>query len=80
MSEFNEQFAPSAPAVFYRSYSRRKEDGSRENYKEAIERTVTAIAEVGNFNKWEKDLCMKMAQSQHCLPRSYYALYTFEFE
>lgn len=68
MSEFNEQFAPSAPAVFYRSYSRRKEDGSRENYKEAIERTVTAIAEVGNFNKWEKDLCMKMAQSQHCLP------------
>jgi ribonucleotide reductase class II len=67
MSEFRPT-APSAPAVFYRSYSRRKPDGSRENYQEAVSRTIAAIAEVGQFNEQQKSLVMDMALKQHCLP------------
>ena len=67
MTEFN-AFAPSAPAVFYRSYSRRKQDGSRENFQEAIERTISAIAEVGKFSEKQKAMAMEMALKQHCFP------------
>ena len=35
MQEFRPQ-APSAETVFYRTYSRRKEDGTRENFQEAM--------------------------------------------
>lgn len=67
MSEFRSS-APSAPAVFYRSYSRRKEDGIRENYEEAIARTINAIADIGKFNDEQRQLAMDMAQQQHCFP------------
>ncbi len=46
MKEFRQQ-APSAETVFYRTYSRRKEDGTRENFEEAMIRTVNDIAEIG---------------------------------
>lgn len=67
MSEFRAS-APSAPAVFYRSYSRRKQDGVRENFKEAISRTINAIADIGNFTQEQRDLALDMAQKQHCFP------------
>jgi len=67
MSEFNSS-APSAPAVFYRSYSRRKQDGSRESFEESITRTVSAIAEVGKFTNEQKERALKMALNQHCFP------------
>lgn len=67
MTEFRDS-APSAPAVFYRSYSRRKADGVRENFEEAINRTVNAIADIGNFNSTQRDLALTMAQNQHCFP------------
>jgi ribonucleotide reductase class II len=67
MSEFG-QFAPSGPAVFYRSYSRRKADGSRENFEEAITRTISAIAEVGKFTQEQKALCIEAGLRQQCFP------------
>ena len=67
MSEFS-SLAPSAPAVFYRSYSRRKEDGSRENFEEAITRTISAIAEIGGFTEEQKELALSMGLKQHCFP------------
>lgn len=67
MTEFS-QFAPSAPAVFYRSYSRRKADGSRESFQEAMTRTISAIAEIGHFSEKQKELALDMALKQHCFP------------
>ena len=67
MSEFS-QFAPSGPAVFYRSYSRRKDDGSRESFQEAMTRTISAIAEIGHFTEKQKELALDMALKQHCFP------------
>lgn len=67
MSEFSIH-APSAPAVFYRSYSRRKQDGTRESFVEAITRTITAIAEVGKFTDEQTALTLEMGLKQHCFP------------
>jgi ribonucleotide reductase class II len=67
MAEFS-SFAPSAPAVFYRSYSRRKEDGTRENFSEAIHRTVTDISRIGGFTSEQFNLAMEMGLKQHCFP------------
>lgn len=60
--------APSAAAVFYRSYSRRKEDGSRENYEESINRTISDISKIGKFTEEQKELVLDMALKKHCLP------------
>ena len=50
MSEFRES-APSAETVFLRTYSRRKSDGERENFKEAMLRTVDDISEIGKLTQ-----------------------------
>lgn len=67
MAEFS-SFAPSAPAVFYRSYSRRKPDGARENFSEAIHRTISDIAEIGSFTEKQRELALEMGLKQHCFP------------
>jgi ribonucleotide reductase class II len=67
MSEFRDS-APSAPAVFYRSYSRRKADGARESYKEAIERTVNNLADIGGLTEEQRVLCLEMGLRQHAFP------------
>ena len=67
MSEFRPQ-APSAETVFYRTYSRRKEDGTRENFEEAMTRTVNDLARIGNFTDMERDLVMEQALAQHAFP------------
>ena len=67
MSEFRAT-APSAPAVFYRSYSRRKEDGTRENFEEAITRTISAIADIGNFTDEQRNLALTTGLGQYCFP------------
>jgi len=67
MTEFN-PLAPSAPAVFYRSYSRRKEDGTRESFEESIKRTISAIAEIGSFTEMQTDIALQMGLNQHCFP------------
>ena len=67
MPEF-QSTAPSAEAVFYRTYSRRKTDGQRETFKEAMTRCVDSISEVGKFSTEEKSLVMDQALNQHCFP------------
>lgn len=67
MAEFS-SFAPSAPAVFYRSYSRRKTDGTRENFAEAIHRTISDIADIGRFTDEQRELALEMGLKQHCFP------------
>jgi ribonucleotide reductase class II len=67
MSEFRDS-APSAPAVFYRSYSRRKPDGTRESYPEAITRTVNDLADIGGLTEDQRALCLEMGLKQHAFP------------
>ena len=67
MNEFRPQ-APSAETVFYRTYSRRKEDGTRENFKEAMTRTVNDLGRIGKFEVSEYDLVMEQALAQHAFP------------
>ena len=67
MSEFRPH-APSAETVFYRTYSRRKEDGTRENFKEAMTRTVDDLARIGQFTEEEAALVKEQALAQHSFP------------
>lgn len=67
MSEFRPT-APSAEAVFYRTYSRRKSDGTRENFQEAMTRCVEEISRVGKFSNDELELVKDQALKQHCFP------------
>jgi ribonucleotide reductase class II len=67
MTEFRPQ-APSAETVFYRTYSRRKQDGKRENFREAMTRTVNDIARIGKLDVDEHDLIMEQALNQHAFP------------
>ena len=67
MQEFLPQ-APSAETVFYRTYSRRKSDGTRENFKEAMTRTVDDIARIGKFTEEEAAIVKEQALAQHSFP------------
>ncbi len=66
-SEFSPD-APSAPVVFYRTYSRRNKDGSRETYQQMIERCVDDIVDLGNMGADDDALVRSMAEKQHALP------------
>ena len=67
MKEFRPE-APSAETVFYRTYSRRKEDGTRENFQEAMTRTTEDIGRIGHFTKEELALVKEQALAQHAFP------------
>jgi ribonucleotide reductase class II len=67
MQEFRPS-APSAETVFYRTYSRRKADGTRENFQEAMTRTVEDIARIGKFTIQEAELVKEQALAQHAFP------------
>ena len=67
MKEYRPE-APSAETVFYRTYSRRKQDGTRENFKEAMTRTVEDIGRIGQFTEEELALVKEQALSQHSFP------------
>jgi len=67
MSDFRDS-APSAETVFLRTYSRRKEDGTRENFQEAMLRTVNDLAEIGKFSADEYKLVAEQALAQHAFP------------
>ncbi len=67
MKEFRPQ-APSAETVFYRTYSRRKEDGTRENFEEAMLRTINDIAEIGGYTQEEYALVRDQALAQKAFP------------
>jgi ribonucleotide reductase class II len=67
MNEFRPQ-APSAETVFYRTYSRRKEDGTRENFQEAMLRTVGDLAAIGKYTQDEYALVREQALAQRAFP------------
>lgn len=60
--------APSGAPVFYRTYSRRNEDGSRESYAETVERVIDDIVELGQLGADDDALVRAMAEQQHALP------------
>ena len=67
MNEFNLN-APSAETVFYRTYSRRKEDGTRENFEQAMLRTVGDLAAIGKYTQDEYSLVREQALKQRAFP------------
>ena len=60
--------APSADVVFYRTYSRRKENGARESYADMVDRVITDIVELGELGEEDDALVRTMAERQHALP------------
>ena len=66
MSSFP-QNAPSANPVFYRTYSRRLEQG-KEHWDDVVSRCVWGLSQVGNFTKEEESLVRDQMSSLHSLP------------
>ena len=67
----NSDFLASAPAanpVFYRSYSRRKDDGTRETFSEVSERVLSGLKELGKLTENESDLISEVLSSKQMLP------------
>ncbi len=63
-------FPPSAPAaypVFYRTYSRRNEEGTRESWLEVCQRTLAGLQELGNLSDKEVALIAEMQQELKAL-------------
>lgn len=63
MTEFSPN-APTANPTFYRTYSRRKEDGTRETWNEVVDRVSNWIARVGKLSNSEQELVRKYFNEQ----------------
>lgn len=59
--------APTALPVFYRTYSRRQADLSRETWDQVCDRTVTDLAELGQFTDAERALVDRMQRQLKAL-------------
>ena len=59
--------APSANPVFYRTYSRRTEDG-KEHWDDVVDRCVSGLSKVGKFTTEEEQLVKGQMQYLHALP------------
>ncbi|WP_338442379.1 LAGLIDADG family homing endonuclease [Synechococcus elongatus IITB4] len=62
------QDAPSALPLFYRSYSRRKPNGSRENWEDVVDRNLEGLVKLGKLNHVEKGLIRRQMLEQKALP------------
>ena len=60
--------APAANPVFYRSYSRRKDDGTRETFSEVSERVLSGLKELGKLTGAESELISDVLTSKQMLP------------
>ena len=60
--------APAANPVFYRSYSRRKDDGTRETFSEVSERVLSGLKELGKLTEDESKLISDVLTSKQMLP------------
>jgi len=63
-----DDFSPTAPVVFFRTYSRRTEEGKRESWEEVTERTNRAIAFLGKFTPEETELTRRMQSQLKAIP------------
>ncbi|AFY60235.1 ribonucleoside-triphosphate reductase, adenosylcobalamin-dependent [Synechococcus sp. PCC 6312] len=59
--------APAAYPVFYRTYSRRNEEGTRESWLEVSQRTLTGLQELGQLTDAEVALIAQMQQELKAL-------------
>ncbi|MFS8830423.1 ribonucleoside-triphosphate reductase, adenosylcobalamin-dependent, partial [Synechococcus sp. R8-2] len=59
--------APAASPVFYRTYSRRRPDGSRETWSEVCDRTLADIARLGRFTPQERQLVERLQRQLKAL-------------
>ena len=60
--------APAAYPVFYRTYSRRLDDGQRESWYEVCDRTLDGLVELGKLTADEKILVQRMQRELKALP------------
>ena len=60
--------APAAYPVFYRTYSRRSEDGKRETWQDVCDRTLAGLVELGSLTDEERDLVSKMQRELKAMP------------
>ena len=60
--------ARSAYPLFYRSYSRRLDDGSRESWEQVVERNLSALVALGNLNPEQEALLRKHQLDLTSLP------------
>jgi ribonucleotide reductase class II len=60
--------APSAAPVFYRTYSRRKEDGTRETWSDACDRTLEGTREIGEVSSEVIHKLNQLQRDFHLLP------------
>ena len=60
--------APSAEVVFYRTYSRRTDDGARESWLETVKRVADGMAKLGKFTEEQHQLVFDQALQQRVMP------------
>jgi len=60
--------ARSAYPLFYRSYSRRLDDGSRESWEQVVERNLSALVELGRLNPEQEALLRRHQLDLTSLP------------
>jgi ribonucleotide reductase, class II len=59
--------APAAYPVFYRTYSRRLDNGQRESWQEVCDRTLKGLVELGHLNAEEQALVQRMQKELKAL-------------
>ncbi len=59
--------APAAAPVFYRTYSRRRPDGSRETWSDVCDRSLADIARLGRFTPQERELVERLQRQLKAL-------------
>ncbi len=60
--------APAAYPVFYRTYSRRLDNGQRESWYDVCDRTLDGLVELGQLTADEKSLVQRMQRELKALP------------
>ncbi|MEB3319329.1 MAG: ribonucleoside-triphosphate reductase, adenosylcobalamin-dependent, partial [Cyanobium sp.] len=60
--------APSANPLFYRSYSRRRQDGSRESWEQVVERNLAGLKVLGHLDDDEVELLRRHQLALTSLP------------
>ncbi len=60
--------APAAYPVFYRTYSRRSEEGKRETWQDVCDRTLAGLVELGTLTDEERDLVSRMQRELKAMP------------
>ena len=67
ISEFDAS-APAANPVFYRTYSRKNEDGTRESFSEVCTRVIEGLGRLGKFTQDEQELVSSQLKHKQMLP------------